>query len=102
MQNWPGSDLDDLVRFGPNGSGPEASLCAQFWQNATGPLPVSHFQTWLCSSTSTDSPDHIVQNHPVSALVLAGCVRFGPNGSGPSGLQAGVHKSLGPFLMLLS
>jgi len=35
-------------------------------------------------------------------LVLAGCVRFGPNGSSPSGLQASVHKSLGSFLMLLS
>ena len=48
VQNRPGSDLDDLVRFWPNASGPEASRCARtagpgFWQNATSPLrfPVS-------------------------------------------------------------
>ena len=46
---------------------------ARFCQNATGtlPLPVSHFQTWLCSST--DDPDDIVQNQPWSDLVLADC-----------------------------
>ena len=48
---------------------------ARFWQNATGPLRVSHFQTRLRSST--DSPDHTVENHPGSDLVLADCVRFG-------------------------
>ena len=36
------------------------SLCknhrARFWQNATGPLPVPHFQTRLCSSLH--GPDH--------------------------------------------
>ena len=48
---------------------------ARFWQNATGPLLVSHFQTQLRSST--DSPDHTVENHPGSDLVLADCVRFG-------------------------
>ena len=33
--------------------------------------------------SSTDVPDHIVQKPPGSDLVLAGCVRFWPNGSGP-------------------
>ena len=33
MQNRPGCNLDDLVRFWPNGSGPEASRCA----GITGP-----------------------------------------------------------------
>ena len=47
-QNPPGSDLDGLVRVWPNRSGLEASRCAGiigtgFWQDATGPLPVSHF-----------------------------------------------------------
>ena len=54
---------------------------AWFWQNATGPLPVSHFQTRL--RFSTDGPDYVVQNQAGSDLVLADCVRFGPNRSGP-------------------
>ena len=83
VQNRSGSDLDGLVRVWPNASGLEASRCAGiiwpgFWQDATGPLPVSHFQTRFRSST-----DNIVQNQPGSDLVLADCVRFWPNGSGP-------------------
>ena len=86
VQNRPGSDLDGLVRVWLNVSGLEASRCAGiiwpgFWQGATGPLPVPHFQTWFRSST--DAPDIIVQNQPGSDLVLADCVRFWPNGSGP-------------------
>ena len=86
VQNWSRSDLDGLVSFRPNASGLEASRCAGifrpgFWQDATGLLLVSHFQTRLPSST--DVPDNIVQNQPGSDLVLADCVRFWPNGSGP-------------------
>ena len=56
VQNRPGSDLDGLARVWPNTSGLEASRCAGiigsgFWHNATGPLPVSHFQTRFRSST---------------------------------------------------
>ena len=47
---------------------------ARFWQNATAPLSVSHFQTRLRSSA--DRPDHTVQNRPGYDLVLADCVRF--------------------------
>ena len=39
------------------------------------------FQTWFHSSTHIQ--DNIVQNQPGSNLVLADCVRFWPNGSGP-------------------
>ena len=86
VQNRPGSDLGGLVRVWPNASGLEASCCAGiirpgFWQDATGPLPVSHFQTRFRSST--DVPDNIVQNQPRSSLVLADRVRFWPDGSGP-------------------
>ena len=86
VQNRPGSDLDGLVRVWPNTSGLEASRCAGiirpgFWQDATRPLPVSHFETRFRSST--DVPDNMVQNQPGSDLVLADCVRIGPNGSGP-------------------
>ena len=68
-----------------NTSGLEASRCAGimwpgFWRDATGPLPVSHFQTR--SPSSTDVLDNTVQNQPGSDLFPADCVRFGPNGSG--------------------
>ena len=88
VQNQPGSGLilADCVRFWPNGSGPEASRCAGiiwpgFWHEAPGPLPVSDFLTRFRSST--DDPDNTVQNQPGSDLVVADCVRFWPNGSGP-------------------
>ena len=86
VQNRPISDLDGPVSVWPNASGLEASLCARiicpgFWQDVTGPLPVSQFQTRFRSST--DVLDNIVQNQPGSDLVLADCVRFWPNGSGP-------------------
>ena len=76
VQNRPGSDLNGLVRFWPNTSGLEASRCAGiigpgFWQDATGPLPVSHF--WTQFRSSPDVPDNIIQKHPGSGLVLADC-----------------------------
>ena len=48
VQNRPRSSLGGLVRVWLNTSGLEASRCAwiigpSFWQDATGPLPVSHF-----------------------------------------------------------
>ena len=84
------TDLGGLVRVWPNTSGLEASRCAGiiapcFWQDANGPLPVSHRQTRLRSST--DVPGNIVQNQHGSDLVLADCVRFWPNGSGPEASQ---------------
>ena len=47
-QNRPGSNLGGLVRVWPNAPGLEASWCERiigpgFWQDATRPLPVSHF-----------------------------------------------------------
>ena len=73
------------MRFWPDTSDLEVIQCAKnqwdrLWQNAPGPLPVSNFQTRLRSST--DGPDHIVQNQPGSDLILADCVRLWPNGSG--------------------
>ena len=87
VQNRPGSDLDGLVRVWPNASGLEASRCAGtiwpgFWQDATGPLPVSHFQTRFRSAPQTSRV--ILCNTSLgSDLVLADCARFWPNGSGP-------------------
>ena len=77
--------MHGLVRFWPNGSGPEASQCTRiiepgFWGRTQ---PARHqFPTFRMRS-STDGPDHLVQNHPGSDSVLADCVRFWPNGSGP-------------------
>ena len=62
-------------------AGVQESLGPVSGRDATGPLPVFHFQTGFRSST--DVPDNIVQNQPESDLVLADCVRFWPNGSGP-------------------
>ena len=86
VQNRPVSHLDGLVRVWINASGLEACRCAGiigpgFWQGATGPLLVSHFQTRF--RRSTDVPDNTVQNQPGSDSVLADCVMFWPNGSGP-------------------
>ena len=52
FQNPTGSDLAGLVWVRPNTSGLEASTCAgiSFWQDATGPLLVFHFQTRFRSS----------------------------------------------------
>ena len=65
VQKRPGFDLDGLVRVWPNASGLETRWCAGiiwpgFWQDATGPLPVSDFWTWVL--WSTDDPDNTVQN----------------------------------------
>ena len=72
-----------------------------FWQDATGPLPVSNFWTQFC--LSTDDPDNIVQK-PAQIRFSSGCLcqvlakrirsgsqlvcknhptRFWPNGSSP-------------------
>ena len=84
VQNQPGFNLDGLVRFGPNASGPAASQYARITGPSSGrmqlgPLPISHFQTRFLSST--DGLDHTVQNQLGSDLVLTDCVRFWPNGS---------------------
>ena len=83
------------IRSGWSSQCLEASWCAGiiwpgFWQDATGPLPVSHFQIRFRSST--DVPDNIVQNQPGSDLVPADCVRFWPNGSGPEASQCASGK----------
>ena len=98
VQNWPGSDLDGLVRVWLNASGLKARWCARiirpgFWQDANGPLPVSHFQTRFHSST--DVPDNTVQNQSGSGLVLA-VSGFGQ--TDPVRKQAGVQETSGPLL----
>ena len=46
--------------------------------------------------SSTDVPDVLCKTSPDPDLVLADCVRFWPNGSGPEA-QAGVQESSGPL-----
>ena len=79
---WSRSGQRHLIRKQvgvPESSGPVLR------QDATGPLPVSHFQTRFRFSRNV--PDNTVQNQPGSDLVLADCVRFWPNGSGPEANQ---------------
>ena len=84
-QNRPGSDLDGLLRVWPNTSGLEVSWCAGnigpgFWQDATGPLPVSDFQTRFRSSTDVSIILCKTRPDPISFwLIVSGL----PKGSGP-------------------
>ena len=101
VQNQPGSDLDGLVIVWPNASGLEASWCAGitwpgFWQDATSPLPVSHFQTRFRSSA--DVPDNIVQNQPGSDIILADCSVSAFGQTDPVRKQFGVQESSSPLL----
>ena len=59
-------------------------------------MGLQHFLLFTWMHSCTDGPDHNVQNWPRSNLVLADCVRYGPNGS--SSEEAGVQKSLVPLL----
>ena len=79
---WSGSGQRHLIR---KQVGEQESSGPVLWQEATGPLPVSHFQPRFRSSRNV--PDNIVQNQPGSDLVLADCVRFWPKGSGPEASQ---------------
>ena len=83
VKNRPGYKLDGLVRVWPNASGLEVSRCVgiiwpTFWQDATGQLPVSHFQTRFRSSTDVLDNQYQLAG---TDLVLADFLRFGPNGS---------------------
>jgi len=76
LSGWPDQLLAKCIWFGSKLV--FMNQRAWFWHNATSLLPVSHFQTRMHSST--DDPDHRVQNQPRPDFVLAGCVWFGPNG----------------------
>ena len=86
-KNGPGSDLDGLVRFWPNASGPEGNRCASIIesgsteQNAAGPLPVSRFQTRLGSSTDVYNSSTLLQGDPnisnnVNSLIFKDVLDF--------------------------
>ena len=92
VQNRPRSDLNGLVSLWPKHLVWKQASGAWAWQNATGPLPVFHFQTRLRSSTY--GPHHAVQNQPRSGLVLADCVGFWTNGSGPEASRC--TRMIGP------
>ena len=96
---WPGFGYTRIW------SGLKAGWCAGiiwfgFWQDATGLLLVSHFQTRLHSST--DVLDNI-QIQPGANLVLADCSSFGPNGSGPEISQCAriIRPASGPDANLI-
>ena len=73
VQDRPRSSCDGLFFAKRIWSGNKPvckNLWAWFLQNATNPLPVSRFQTWL-PFNFTDCPDHIGQNQPGSIGVFA-------------------------------
>jgi len=72
VQNQPGSDLDDMVRFWPDVSGLEASRFARIIGPGSGRLQLAHCQ-FPTFRLSMESAEHIVRNQPVSQLVLADC-----------------------------
>ena len=73
--------------FWPNVSGPEASRCARIIGSGSGRTQPARFQCptfgLSCILPQTAWIIIIVQNQPGSDWVLADCVRFGPDGSGP-------------------
>ena len=86
FQRRPGSDWDDLVRFWPTASGPEANQCASIilpgsdrTQRARYQFPAFRLR---CILPQTDSLDHIVQNS-LGLIWLWLTVRSGLNRSGP-------------------
>ena len=76
---WPGQGLAKLIWSGSK------SVCknhlARFLAGRNRPATSFPFSDSVPFSTNV--PDNIVQNQPESDLVLADCVRFWPNGSGP-------------------
>ena len=81
VQNQPGSNLDGLVRFQPNGSCPEASQCVIIIRPGSGRMQPVYYQfpTFRLSYVllhGTYGLDHTVQNQPGPDLVLADCVKF--------------------------
>ena len=76
VQNRPGSDLNGWTGFGQTQkSGLEASRCAGIigaglWQDATGPPPVSHFQTRLpLSSAAGEWQGHLLSAGCMTAIL---------------------------------
>ena len=99
VQNRPESDLDGLSKVWPNPSGLEASCCAGvigpgFWQDATGPLPVSTFR--LGSVLPQTSRIVLCKTSPDPVWLWMIVSGFGQ--TDPVRKQAGVQESSGPLL----
>ena len=75
---WSGFGHTDLVQKQAGVQESSGPVLAEL-NKASYQLPRFHTR----SRASTDGPDHTVQNQPVSDWVLAVCVGFWPDGSGP-------------------
>ena len=78
--------LEGLVRFWPTASGPEASRCARIiWPGSGRTQPArNQFPTFRLGPAFFHRRfGPFTQDQAGSDLVLADCVRFWPNGSGP-------------------
>ena len=79
--------MDGLVWFLRKASGPEVSQGARIIGHGSGRMQPACYQfppfRLGCVLPQMVMQGHIVQNQPGSDLVLADCVRFWPNRSGP-------------------
>ena len=86
VQNRPRSDLDGLVRFGPNGSGPETSWCARITGPSSGRMQLARYQfpTFRLGRILPQMPQTILcPTSPDPVWFRLTASGLGPNGSGP-------------------
>ena len=100
MKNRPGSAPDGLVRRSPNGSGPEASLCARIMGPGSGRTQPARYQ-FPPSRLGCVPPHHrrpgSYCEKPARTRFGSGCVSdFGQ--SDPARKRAGGQESSGPRL----
>ena len=98
VQNRPGSDLDGLVRFWPNASGPEASRCSRIIGPGTGRTQPARYQfhTFRLGSVLPQTARiHCVQTIPDPIWFWLTVSGFGQ--TDPVRKQVGVRESSGPL-----
>ena len=96
VQNRPGSDLDGLVSFWPNASGPEANRCSRIVGPGTGRTQPARnqFPTFRLGSVLPQTARiHCVQTIPDPIWFWLTVSGFGP--TVPVRKQAGVKESSG-------
>ena len=86
VENRPGSDLDGLVRFGPNASGPEASRGVRIMRPGSGKAQPARnqFPTFRLGCVLPQATLIILcKTGPDPIWFLMTVSSFWPNGSGP-------------------
>ena len=92
-QNRSGSDPGDLVKFWPNGSGPEASRCAKII--GPGSAAARHqFPTFRLGCILSQTPRIVILYKTSLGNSLVDCIRFWPSGHGPETSRCA--RTMGP------